>query len=556
MQAFDAVNTLFVTSLGLGPTSRRELAGVCALLTALTVILTWPQALYLNSHTAQHYDPLFSIWRLSWVAHALPNDPAHLFDANIFYPHRLTLAFSDAMLLEAAVAAPWLWAGVNPVLVYNVVLLGGIVVSGLGMFVLARSLIGDGDAALVSAVIFTLVPYRVEHFMHLELQWTVWMPLTLWAIHRAYSEASYRFGALAGVFLWLQMLSSVYYGAFLGVIAAVLALLLAATGPRPARSVAGPFCLAALLAAILTAPYAIPYVQNSRALGPRDPGTIGAFSARFENYVAAPQQNWLWGWTSADYPGNELHLFPGLAAVALAALGVLKGPRRIAGVYLALLALAVVLSFGLNGWVYGWLHAHVSALQGFRVPARFAILAFCALAILAGFGFQALRRLVERRRAQRSLLGAVLVGLGIEYGSAPMMLWDVPIGVPDLYKTIQKMEPAPLIEFPIVDLTVTVTYMYWSTYHWHPLVIGYSGYAPPDYDHTRRLMRTFPDARSLERLRALGVRHIVIHQAFYKAPEYSSLMLRLVRAPGVTQIGRYRDWVGWADIFELTPATN
>jgi hypothetical protein len=137
-----------------------------------------------------------------------------LFDANIFHPHLRTLAYSDAMLLEALLAAPWLWADVNPVLVYNVLLLAGIVLSGLGMFVLARHLTGDVDAALVSAVVFTLVPYRIEHFMHLELQWTVWMPLALWAVHRTFDEGTRRSGVLAGLFLWLQIISCICTGHF------------------------------------------------------------------------------------------------------------------------------------------------------------------------------------------------------------------------------------------------------------------------------------------------------------------------------------------------------
>ena len=146
------------------------LAKATALLTALAIVLTWPQMLHLGSQTANHDDPLFSIWRLSWVAHALSSQSASLFDANIFHPQLRTLANSDAMLFEAFLAAPWLWAQVNPILVYNLLLLGGIVLSGLGMFVLARHLMNEVDAALVSAAIFTLVPYRVEHFMHLELQ--------------------------------------------------------------------------------------------------------------------------------------------------------------------------------------------------------------------------------------------------------------------------------------------------------------------------------------------------------------------------------------------------
>ena len=135
-----------------------------------------------------------------------------------------TLAYSDAMLFEGMIAAPFLWAGVNQVLVYNLMFFAGIVSSGAGMFVLVRYLTGDIGAALVSAVVFTLAPYRIEHFIHLELQWTVWMPLTLWALHRTFDEGTYQNGALTGFFLWLQIVSCVYYGVFLGIIVSALAL--------------------------------------------------------------------------------------------------------------------------------------------------------------------------------------------------------------------------------------------------------------------------------------------------------------------------------------------
>jgi hypothetical protein len=64
-----------------------------------------------------------------------------------------------------------------------------------------HNLTGDIRAALVSAAIITLAPYRIEHVIHVELQWTVWTPPTLWALHRAHDESSIRFGALTGLFL-------------------------------------------------------------------------------------------------------------------------------------------------------------------------------------------------------------------------------------------------------------------------------------------------------------------------------------------------------------------
>ena len=96
-------------------TSRLELLCAVGFLAAVTVILTWPQALHLATRVPDHDDPFLSMWRLGWIAHALRTDVRHLFDGNIFHPHLRTLAFSDATLLEGLLAAPWLWAHVNPV---------------------------------------------------------------------------------------------------------------------------------------------------------------------------------------------------------------------------------------------------------------------------------------------------------------------------------------------------------------------------------------------------------------------------------------------------------
>ena len=129
-------------------------------------------------------DPLFSIWRLSWVTHQLPSDPRHLFDANIFYPARGALTYSDSVMLPSLTAMPLLWIGIHPVVVYNVVLLSAFVLSGLFTYVLARSFGLGIPAAWTSGVMFALYPYRFEHYPHMELQMAQWMPLVLLGAHR------------------------------------------------------------------------------------------------------------------------------------------------------------------------------------------------------------------------------------------------------------------------------------------------------------------------------------------------------------------------------------
>ena len=181
--------------------SRHPFLVTTAVLVSLTVFVTWPQCLHMGTQFAWHNDPHFSIWRLAWIAHILPRDPRHLFDGNIFYPSQRTLAYSDATLLECIVGAPLFWIGVPPIVIHNLLLLAGFVGSGVAMFVLARALTGSDRGGLVAAAIFTMVPYRIEHFGHLELQWAMWIPLAFWAVHRTVDRVSWRAGALAGMFL-------------------------------------------------------------------------------------------------------------------------------------------------------------------------------------------------------------------------------------------------------------------------------------------------------------------------------------------------------------------
>jgi len=191
--------------------SWRRGAGLLLLFLALTAFFTWPQVTMMRHGLVAHQDPLFSAWRLGWVSHALFTDPANLFEGNILYPAHRTLAFSDAMLLQGLIAAPFIRLGASPLLMVNVLWFLSMIASAGGMYLLARRLTGSTLGAIVAAMIFTFAPYRTEHNMHLELNWAQWIPLTLWALHRALTEDRFWPGVLAGVFVVLQLLSCIYY---------------------------------------------------------------------------------------------------------------------------------------------------------------------------------------------------------------------------------------------------------------------------------------------------------------------------------------------------------
>ena len=116
---------------------RRDSFIVTLLYLALTIALTWPLPLGLARDIPGDFgDPLYTAWAMAW-------DATHLgrgwWSANIFAPQPLTLAYSEHFLPQGLQALPVYWATRNPILGYNLVFLSTFVLSGLGMFLLARS---------------------------------------------------------------------------------------------------------------------------------------------------------------------------------------------------------------------------------------------------------------------------------------------------------------------------------------------------------------------------------------------------------------------------------
>ena len=537
----------------------RALTGAGAFALALTIVVTWPQAIH-PTLVADHFDPYFSVWRLAHVAHALTRWPIDLFDGNIFYPAKNTLAFSDATLLQGILAAPLFWVGLSPTFIYNLMLLTGFVGSGMGMFVLARHLTGARGPALVATAVFTALPYRIEHFMHLEMQWAMFIPLAFWALHRTMESGRWRHGLLVGLFLWLQFLSCVYYGVFLSLALLVFTpLLLTFKGHVPFRRYAPPLAVGVAAGALLTLPYAWTYLQAAKDVGSRPFEEITRYSALASSYFASPASNWMWGWTADRFGASELRLFPGLVALVLA-VAAFKHPRlRLVGLYVVTTVLVVQLSFGLNGTLYRLLLGQVTALQGFRALARVGILAGGTVAILAALGTQALlARLRFSPQWRHAFVPLVLAAMAVEYANRPLSLsYGLSAEPPDLYRALSHAEPGTILELPTPLANALPgadpEYQSWSIWHWRPLINGYSGYYPPHYLNALAPLRTFPDERSLTLLRERQVRYVIVHRARMDPRKYTELALDIANTPDLTLWGVFRDPVGIADIFELKP---
>jgi hypothetical protein len=541
------------------PITIREFAWALAALVVVTLTALQQQTRDLYA-VPDRGDPLFSMWRMALVRHQLVADPRHLFDANIFYPLPATLTYSDSMILPALASSALAALHVHPVVAYNVMLLAAFAVSGAAAYVLARALGVAPLGSWIAAVAFTIAPFRVNHLSHLELQMTMWMPAALLTTYRMLSEGNsgatvfrpWQSGPLA-LILAAQWYSSMYYGLFLTMYVAVFgAVLIARHRVRDRRL--WHFSIALCITAVLVSPIVAVYMKSARDRGDRPRDTVATFSAVPADYVRTASRNPVYRALLPHATHAERALFPGATTIALAVIG--AWPPLTAS-RVALIAAGIVSldgSLGLNGVVYRALYRWLAPLHSVRVPARFAILVVLTLALLAGIG--AARLLSRFSSASAQMVAAACVTAFLIVDAWPhsdrLPVWRSP---PSVYAALPS-QGSVLFEFPVHSpadrFSENLPYMYFSMWHWRPMVNGYSGFIPASYDALLQRVSTFPDPPALKYLESVGVTHIALHCRLWEPDVCASTMARLDATAGLRRLAR-AEWYGaTSTLYELS----
>jgi hypothetical protein len=313
-------------------TARRTTLVATAAYVVVAIAMTWPLAAHLTtSLPADLGDPGFNAWVLMWtggqILAALSGHPAALLDywnGNIFYPARLTIAYSEHMTPETLQALPFFAATHNILLGYNVVFLGTFVLAGLGMFLLVREWTRQPLAAFLAGLAFAYAPYRIGQLPHLQVLSTQWMPFVLYGLRRYFTTRRPRALAGAGAALVLQNLSCGYYLLFFPPFAAAYALYeLAARRLFRDRRVCLSLAATAIGVAILTTPFVLPYfrVREIAPVGVRSIDDIVMFSADTRAFITPPAASRFWAGRLPSSMTSEGEGFPGVTIVAFALVG-------------------------------------------------------------------------------------------------------------------------------------------------------------------------------------------------------------------------------------------
>lgn len=542
----------------------REFVWVALAGLGLAILTTWPLVLHLGSRISPDLgDPVRTAWQIAWVGHALLHSPGHLFDANAFYPHPLSLAFSDSLLGYGPAA--FFGSGTVAALVrYNLLYLFAWSLSFAGAYLLARELGVGKLGGAAAGIAFAYAPYRVTEAGHLHVISSGGIPLALFLLLRGYRRSS-RGLVVAG---WLVAAWQISLGFTLGLQFSYLLLVLAVlaavywwrarrrpaeTGTaaddgtdrtaaprtsarRPAipRNLIAVTLIGMAVVGAVTVYEARPYlkVASEYPTAKRTIREVKTYSSGPAAFLAASSENRVWGsatgWAREDvHSKNESVLFPGLTIFVLALIGLCTGlyTRRLRWGLAAGVVVCSVAALGLGltgaGYPYRLLYDYAPGWDGVRVPGRVFTMATLFLALLAGAGAQWLIALARTRGAMVSAFwrdglpalvgGVLLVGLlgeGAGHMATPVVPQPtrVEIGV-----------TAPILYLPTDGASDRLA-QYFSTDGFPKIANGNSTFDIPQMDDLRGGMNGFPDRASLEKLRFYGIHTVVLQTKPPKLP--------------------------------------
>jgi hypothetical protein len=488
---------------------------------------TAPARLSLNYNA----DAEYFAWALAWIARTLPTDPARLFEANIFSPEAATLAYSHPVVVPALAAAPIRWIGGSPVLMYNVSLLVGLVLTAWTTWRLTREWTGSASAALVAGAAAAFNVHLLTRLPHITAAHAWGLPLTLLFADRLICRPNRRDALGVAFAVAVTAGTSLYWLAVAGLI--VAATMLAGRLGRGAWAVGG----AALVGLAGALPLLLPYVRMAQGGIRRPIEMVTDFSATPAGYLTSTSVLHA-GWSAPFFRDDVNVLFAGIAALALAAVGLgaigidARARRRVA-LLVGLASAAVVLSLGPATAAYRVLYDWLPPLGALRAVARFGYLYLLAVAVLAGFGVAWIQRRVSPRLAP-IVAAAALVLVTAEAWQGPVRTEPF-TRVPPIYALLAEPgEPVVLVEVPFFPphlVHFNGEYVLNSTAHWQPLMNGTGGLTPLSYRRRAESFWFFPDDWAIDAIVAEGATHVMVHLEHFGDREREEVRAALLNDP-------------------------
>lgn len=482
----------------------------------LTIGMTWPLILRLNTHVTPGQQPVMTVpylnlWTLAWNHRWIQGESDNYWDANLFYPHQKTLAYSEPQFGTSLLTFSIVLFGGSTVLAYNVALLIFFFGAGMTVYALCWWLFGHVSeisniyrciASCTAGILYAFSPYMFREIGVLQLLATMFPPLCLLGLHRFLLQKQWFDALLFSIGFLGCWYTCAYYGLFLSVFLVCFTLLF---WNRDLFQKQNLFCglltLAIVTGGLLPLAYGMHSAKSDMSLDWTQE-TIQMLSVEFLHYFRLPLNSLLYerilkigDHHNTRFLGVMLFLLSCVGGITLFKKTIqvqninhtftngnntvrkkfimkywtLSYLQKCGIFYITMAFVAFILSLGMalmpiytKGlgiyrilvWLspYNLLYKFLPGFSSIRSPHRFSIFMALFLAILAGIGMLWLCQRIRSRWRWVLILTLVSVTT-LELWPLPLRLVKVPNSVdnlPHIYQHIKKLPSnAVMLELPL-----------------------------------------------------------------------------------------------------------
>lgn len=477
------------------------------------------------THSLIPGDGLFTYWTMSWNIHSFLHDPGNLFNANIFFPYKNTLAYSEGLFVPALIALPIYLIIRNMLVTYNLMIFFSYILAAWGGYKLAKYYTKNNYASFIAGLIFGFSTFRIISMGHFQNIMIWWMPFAALYLQKYLDTKKRKYIVYFALLFSAQMLSSWNMGAFF----ALFVTFLLVANWRLIRdnfySFAKDGIIALVIIIILVAPFAYPYFKlyqethfsypkQEIVIGSADIGGYilplpGTFMSRVTAFLGIEKKHW-----------EENFNFLGYFSLVLMAYYFIISKIRIRAkefkIYLIGIPIFMILSFGpilrfIPSIKIPSAYYLIMPITGFiRTPSRLSIIVLLCVSIAVAYIISSVQ---IKRRLPKIVISAliplfILLEFWIPHGPP-----FTDTACPEVYSVIKNDNSvSAIVEMPIHEKPDgALYYIYYSTCHFKPIFNGFSGYFPKKYSNYSKKMRKFPEEKSIALMKSIGVSHVLLH---------------------------------------------
>lgn len=464
----------------------KEIIIVAVSFTALTLILTYPAVLNLSTHfMCDGGDGFQNMWNMWWLKTSLLDLHSNPYYTNyLHHPDGVSLLFQTFNPFNGLISIPLQYL-FNMEVTYNLVVIFSFIMSGIGMYFLAKYLIRNRMAAFIAGCIYTFCPFHFAHGLgHLQLIAMEWMPFYMLYMIKTHREGGWKNAVLGGVFLILTALCSWYYLIYSGLMTLIYLIyhIIVNRSGILNKKFGRDLLILAVTFLVFMSPLlgAMIYTKATQEFtGEHDPEKWSADLVSF--FVPSGISTYGKAWFASiwsKWVGNtaENSNYIGYIVLGLSVLALIKCQETRFWGIIALFAFIMALGPYLRimgeqyraiPLPYQLLHRYIPLFSFTGVPERFDIMLKFALAIISGFAIGWIYNKLSDFRLRHVVAALALALIVMEYLAIPYV--QTRVDVPKFYHEMAADEDI----YGVIDIPSRAVTLYLATIHKKPLVGGY-----------------------------------------------------------------------------------